>query len=199
MAGIRRIASVRCERTAVLVCDIQERFRDVIMGFESLVRSSSFLVRSASTLGVPVVVTEQYPKVFKKTVPDVLVPEAKVFEKTRFSMCTDEVKAHLETLECEAVILCGLEAHVCVLQTTLDLLELGIAVHVCADAVSSQREFDRSVALKRLADSGAAISTSESLVFQLVGDAAHPNFKALQPLIKENAAAAAAASALLRW
>ena len=177
--------------TAVLVCDIQERFRDVIMGFESLVKCSGFVVKSAGELGMPVVVTEQYPKAFKKTVPEIaslLDPAGgNVFEKTLFSMCTDEVKAHLKKLGCTSAILCGLETHVCVLQTTLDLLELGIDVHVCADAVSSQRDFDRTVALARLASSGAVVSTSESLVFQLLGNSRHPNFKAIAPFVKENA------------
>lgn len=132
----------------------------------------------------------RYPKAFKHTVPEIseLLPaDAGVFEKTLFSMCTDEVKAHLQKLGCKSAILCGLETHVCVLQTTLDLLEMGIDVHICADAVSSQRHFDRSCALGRLTAAGAVVSTSESLVFQLLGNSKHPNFKAIAPFVRENA------------
>mmetsp|Transcript_3967 Transcript_3967/g.11708 ORF Transcript_3967/g.11708 Transcript_3967/m.11708 type:complete len:205 (-) Transcript_3967:31-645(-) len=189
MAALRTVKKLNPKTTAVLVCDIQERFRDVIMGFESLVKCSGFVVRAAGELRMPVVVTEQYPKAFKNTVPEIasLLPEGTdVFEKTMFSMCTADVKEKLGALKCESVILCGLETHVCVLQTTLDLFEMGIDVHVCADAVSSQRAFDRSVALSRLAASGAVVGTSESLVFQLLGDSKHPSFKAIAPFVRQN-------------
>ncbi|KAH8078824.1 isochorismatase domain-containing protein [Aureococcus anophagefferens] len=149
---ITKVKKLNPATTAVLVCDIQERFRDVIMGFESLVKCSGFVVKSAGELGMPVVVTEQYPKAFKKTVPEI-------------ASLLDPAGGN----------------------TTLDLLELGIDVHVCADAVSSQRDFDRTVALARLASSGAVVSTSESLVFQLLGNSRHPNFKAIAPFVKENA------------
>uniref|UniRef100_A0A7S3JRL0 Isochorismatase-like domain-containing protein n=1 Tax=Aureoumbra lagunensis TaxID=44058 RepID=A0A7S3JRL0_9STRA len=190
MAHVSR--PLRTGSTALLLCDIQSRFESVVHGFESLSRCASFLVKSASELDLPIIVTEQYPKAFKETIPAIkkILPEknTKIFEKTLFSMCTPEVKAHLNELGCTSVILCGLETHVCVLQTSLDLLSMGIDVHVCADGVSSQRKFDRSVALSRLATSGAVISTSESLLYQLVVDSKHPKFRALQPFIKENAA-----------
>mmetsp|Transcript_1987 Transcript_1987/g.5912 ORF Transcript_1987/g.5912 Transcript_1987/m.5912 type:complete len:205 (-) Transcript_1987:48-662(-) len=178
-------------KTCVLVCDIQERFRDVIMGFESLVKCSAFVVKSAGELKIPVVATEQYPKAFKKTVPEIASlikgDQDKIFEKTLFSMCTADVKAHLQALGVESAIVCGLETHVCVLQTTLDLLEMGLDVHVCADAVSSQRVFDRSVALARLAQAGAVVATSESVVFQLLKNSTHASFKAIAPFVRENA------------
>lgn len=153
--------------------------------------------------------TEQYPERLGATVSDLsaLLPAtgSNVFAKTRFSMCTEEVTAHLENLGCTSVIICGLETHICVLQTSLDLMQKGIDVHVCVDGVSSKRTFDRSVsrrcvvasssraqvALTRLVNSGAVVWTAESLLFELLGDSKHPMFKALQPLIKENALIAA--------
>jgi len=209
LAGARpRLTRLAVAKTALLVCDVQTRFADVIFGFDSLVRTSAVLVKTAAKLDVPVVVTEQYPKAFQRTVPaiaDVLPPPvaaaptgdssssssaaaagSRVFEKTKFSMCTDDVAAHLTALGCEAVVLCGLETHVCVLQTALDLLERGLDVVVCADAVSSQRRFDRAVALKRLDAAGAALSTTESVIFELLGDKNHPKFKEVSALVKEN-------------
>ena len=187
--------------TVLLVCDIQERFATIIHGFQSVVKTTEFLVKSAKELEMPIVVTEQYPKAFKRTVGSIdeilVLPEgdgtANLYKKcekrtkTLFSMLTPEVKEHLRSLNCTSAIVCGIEAHVCVLQTTLDLLDMGIDVHICADAVSSQRPFDRSIALNRLSNAGAVLATSESLLFQIIGDSAHPKFKALQPLIKDNA------------
>ena len=316
-------------KTCVLVCDIQERFRDVIMGFESLVKCSAFVVKSAGELKIPVVATEQYPKAppaarsdrggaatphrrgrrasrededaspgsrrpsrrlrrssratrtrssrrrsspcapaerHRKPVvfapafrdDDAGAPTPRKSSKTvsaefgRARRCTADVKAHLQALGVESAIVCGLETHVCVLQTTLDLLEMGLDVHarrprprartsasfsrrrrrgrqldsppaargaaaatttwrfrgdrvalaaaqrptgsdgspssqVCADAVSSQRVFDRSVALARLAQAGAVVATSESVVFQLLKNSTHASFKAIAPFVRENA------------
>ena len=149
---------------------------------------------------MPVIVTEQYPKAFGHTVdelkavlnvPDDGAEEAKspnaaqFYEKSLFSMCTPEVKQRLTELDCTSAILCGIEAHVCVLQTSLDLLEMGVDVHLASDAVSSQRLFDRQVALGRLSSSGAYISTAESLIFQLLASSKHPKFKAVQPIIRD--------------
>ena len=178
--------------TAVLMCDIQQRFTEIIYGFEALVKCSGYLVKVANALDIPVVCTEQYPKAFKATVPELAALIAAkeknaTFEKTLFSMATPEVLGHLEGLGVESCVLCGLETHVCVLQTTLDLLDRGLQVHVCADAVSSQRPFDRSVALRRLESAGAVLSTAESVVFQLLKDSKHPAFKAVAPFVRKNA------------
>uniref|UniRef100_A0A6S8AIN6 Isochorismatase-like domain-containing protein n=1 Tax=Aureoumbra lagunensis TaxID=44058 RepID=A0A6S8AIN6_9STRA len=114
MAHVSR--PLRTGSTALLLCDIQSRFESVVHGFESLSRCASFLVKSASELDLPIIVTEQYPKAFKETIPAIkkILPEknTKIFEKTLFSMCTPEVKAHLNELGCTSVILCGLETYV---------------------------------------------------------------------------------------
>ena len=176
----------------MLVCDVQQRFTEIIFGFQELVKCSSYLVKVANALDLPVVCTEQYPKAFKQTVPELssLINQKeknKIFEKTMFSMATPEVMSHLSSMGIESCVLCGLETHVCVLQTTLDLLDQGLHVHIACDAVSSQRPFDRSVALKRLAGAGAVLSTSEAVVFQLLKDSKHPHFKSVAPFVRENA------------
>jgi hypothetical protein len=101
-----------------------------------------------------------------------------------FSMMTEEVTAYLETLNKQQVLLCGLEAHVCVLQTAMDLIEQGKEVHLICDAVSSQRPHDRAVAMERLKDIGVHFTTAESVMFQLLKTAAHPQFKACSKLLK---------------
>ena len=180
------------QTTCVLVCDVQQRFTEIIFGFQELVKCSSYLVKVANALDLPVVCTEQYPKAFKATVPELssLIQQKeknRTFEKTMFSMATPEVMSHLSSMGIESCVLCGLETHVCILQTTLDMLENGLNVHIACDAVSSQRPFDRSVALKRLAGAGAVLSTSEAVVFQLLKDSKHPHFKSVAPFVRENA------------
>ena len=197
-----RVAVPKIGKTVLLVCDIQEVFRDIIHGMPSLIKTSEFLVASTTALNVPIVVTEQYPKAMQHTVSELssiytqadaartaagipFTPTA-VFEKTRFSMCTEQVTAHLQSLQVESVVICGIEAHICVLQTCLDLLAQGIQVHVPVDAVSSTRSFDRTVALKRLEASGATLTTSESVIFQLLEDSKHAQFRSISKLIKEH-------------
>jgi isochorismate hydrolase len=100
-------------------------------------------------------------------------------------MMTEEVTEYLNTLDKEQVVLCGIESHVCVLQTAMDLIQQGKEVHVVADAVSSQRAYDRTVAMERLKDIGVYFTTSESLMFQLLKTSTHPHFKACSKLLKE--------------
>jgi isochorismate hydrolase len=148
-------------------------------------------VRGANILGLPIIVTEQYPKAFGPTVselsdPAVLSPSTPIIAKTKFSMWTSEVEALMaKTPSVKQILLCGIETHVCVLQTTLDLLERGYEVHLLTDGLSSCRAHDRTVALNRMAQAGALLSTSEMSLFQLMGDAKNSNFKAVSALIKE--------------
>ena len=174
---------------AVFVCDIQTSFREVIHNMPAVVDTASRLVRAAKVLELPVFVTEQYPQRLGNTVPELAkdLEVAQVFDKTKFSMCTPEVdKAFLDT-GVDQVLLCGIEAHVCVYQTCLDLVERhDVEVHVCVDGVSSQRENDRSAALQRLARMpNVFLCTSEMAVFQIVGDSKHPKFKQISAIAKE--------------
>ncbi|RMZ54677.1 hypothetical protein APUTEX25_003055 [Auxenochlorella protothecoides] len=113
--------------TALFVCDIQERFREAIQGFPAVVDVSRRMIRAAEVFQIPVIVTEQYPKALGKTVSElteVLPKDAQVFEKTKFSMLIDEVSEFLTRRDdIKRILIVGIEAHVCVLQTTLELLE----------------------------------------------------------------------------
>ncbi|KAF5829543.1 Isochorismatase hydrolase [Dunaliella salina] len=181
------------------------QFRNVITGYPSLMDTTRRTLRGATTLGMPVVATEQYPKALGHTAqelmevmpppfppagsppPPVGTSHHRVFEKTLFSMMTPEVDAHMtQNLgHVKQVLLLGIEAHVCVLQTTLDLLERGMEVHLLVDGISSQKEHDRAVALQRMANAGAFLCTSEMALFQLTRDAKAPTFKAISALAKE--------------
>ncbi|CAK4084932.1 unnamed protein product [Aphanomyces euteiches] len=182
--------------SALFVCDIQEIFRNRIYEMPSVIHASNTLVQAAKTLEIPTVVTTQYAARFGPTVPEIqLSPEAKIFDKTRFSMWNDDFKASLVEKP-KSIILCGIEAHVCVLQTCLDLIEEGYEVHVPVDAVSSSTSLLRSVAFERLKQSGVYLTTVESVIFQLVGDSNHPQFRAISSLIKAHTATPSGFSSL---
>ena len=141
----------------------------------------------ALALDIPIVATQQYTKVFGPTVKECFEDPAHmeatpIFEKKLFSMVTPEVSEHLEGLKRNSYVLFGIEAHVCVQQTALDLLEQGHDVHIIVDGVSSQQPIDREIALQRLAGSGAYLTTAQSAAFMLMQSANHPNFKAVSKL-----------------
>jgi len=176
------------------LCDIQEVFRSRIVRMSTVIAGAVFLSRAAKLLEIPLVITEQQP--FKKTVSEIDLKSAVVFvEKTRFSMVVDEVKKELKARpEVKNVFLFGIEAHVCVLQTTNDLLRAGYKVYLPVDAVSSQQQIDRDTAIDRMARAGAVLTTCESAIFELLGDAKHAKFKEILPLVKDFAQARSVAA-----
>ena len=120
-------------------------------------------------------------------IAEVLPEGTPVFAKTKFSMLTDEVIATIENIpDLKSVLIVGLETHVCVLQSTLDLIAKGYEVHIITDGVSSQRYTDRSTALHRLSQVGAFMDTSEMAMFELMTDTSHPAFKTISGLCKES-------------
>lgn len=148
------------------------------------------LLKAAEILGVPVLISEQYPKGLGPTEPAILAaaPSAVVFEKTEFSCARNEVisRAIDERLaqDRSQILICGMETHVCVAQTALDLAAKGREVFVVADAVTSRRESDTMAALARFRDCGIHIITSEMAVFEWLETARSPEFKAVAELIK---------------
>lgn len=190
---------------AILVCDVQEKFRGVIYGLEALIGGTEALLKTAATVAVDVFVSQQYPRGLGATVAELqpLLTAAgeqgrlHTHDKTAFSAvpgCIDELRAR----SVDNVVLVGIETHICVSQTARDLVKSGIQVYVPVDAVSSRSAFDRTVGLKQLEAAGVTLTTVEGAIFLLVGDAKHPAFKAVSALVKERAAlvdAAAAAAA----
>lgn len=174
--------------TALVVVDIQEAFRDVIPDFATIAQRAAKAVRGFQILGVPVIVTEQYPKGLGKTaaeIKQVLPKDFEALEKTVFSSCgAEHFVAKLEELGVKQVVLCGLETHVCVNQTAHDLLERGFQVHVLCDCVTSRFEYNRLAGLAKMRRSGVIESSIEMAFFELMRDARHPQFKQIQSLIK---------------
>ena len=145
MSFFASASSSKCSRLAInrcslLICDIQERFRPVIHRFDAVAKRTAFLTQCCQSLQVPIIITEQNPRALGSTVSEIkqVLDEsrAKVFSKMQFSMLTPEVE---EALTGNQIILCGIESHVCVLQTALDLIERGLEVHLVCDATSSIR------------------------------------------------------------
>lgn len=174
-------------KTAFFCCDIQGAFAPRIKNFNQLVFVANRFAALHTTLKdhTKFIVTEQYPKALGKTSPEVVIPEsALVFEKTRFSMLIPEVVVQLEDVS--NVVIFGLEAHVCVLQTVAELLDHKKKVVLVRDGVGSQQAFDEEAAVKLMSSWGPEcfVSTSESVMFQLARDAKDPNFKAVSNLAK---------------
>ncbi|XP_041349042.1 isochorismatase domain-containing protein 1-like isoform X2 [Gigantopelta aegis] len=148
-------------------------------------------VQATKVLDIPLIVTEQYPKGLGSTVPELDINNAvAVFPKTKFSMVLPEVEEKLKSLcsgNVRHVVLFGIETHVCIQQTVIDLLDRTYEVHVVADGCSSRSQMDRLFALQRFQHSGATVTTSEAVLLQLVGDKEHPKFKEIQGLIKTSA------------
>ena len=175
-------------KAALLVIDIQEGFRNIIPDFAVLASRASTAVTGFQMLGLPVLVTEQYPKGLGRTAEEIqlALPDGfEVYEKTAFSSCgASQLVEKLESLKVEQVIICGLETHVCVNQTAHDLLERGFAVHILCDCVSSRFEYNRLAGLAKMSRSGVVESSIEMAFFELMGDAKHDRFMQVQALIK---------------
>ena len=173
--------------TRLLVIDVQEKLVPAIENGESVVRNCCDLVAAAAILDVPIVATEQYPKGLGTTVPELAGTVRSCPEKTRFSAA--EVlgwsSTNADGTSQHQVVVAGIEAHVCVLQTVLDLLSDGFDVHVAADAIGSRVSTDRETALQRMRDSGATITTTESAIFELCETASAPEFKQISQLIRQ--------------
>ena len=176
------------KQTALAVIDVQESFRQPIQDFSELAARVALVAHAAQLLGVPVLVTEQYPKGLGRTAGEIraVLPEgSEPIEKTAFSSCgAGEFVARLEAACARQVLLCGVEAHVCVNQTAHDLLARGYQVHLLTDCVSSRAEQNRRVGVEKMLRSGALPSSTELALFELMSDARHEQFKAIQKLIK---------------
>jgi nicotinamidase-related amidase len=166
-------------RAALVVVDVQESFRRY-PSFAEVAAACSTLLQGARILGIPRVVSEQYPKGLGPTVPEVALEGETPIEKSVFSAVRAE---GFDLHGASQAIVCGIEAHVCVSQTVLDLLDRGIAVHVPADAVASRHPSDYERALERLEREGAVVSTVETVLFELLERAGTPEFKDVQRLI----------------
>jgi nicotinamidase-related amidase len=185
---MKPISQLSRERAALAVIDMQEAFRMVIPDFSEVASRIAKAVEGARLLEVPIIVTEQYPKGLKHTAEEILphLPaESQAIEKLCFSSCGVEAfQAQLERRQIKQVIICGIEAHICVTQTVLDLLSNGYEVFLLVDCITARKRESKEVALTRLTQAGAIPSNLEMALFEMMRTADSPQFKAVQKLIK---------------
>lgn len=185
--NILKLGALEAKKTAFLLCDIQETFRPHVKHFGEVVKVANKMVTAAKHFQIPVYISEQYPKGLGHTTKDIKTDDAAlVYEKTSFSMYTPELKEKLakDVPGLSSVVLFGIEAHVCIEQTVIDLLKEDIVVHLLADGVSSRSLMDRGLALQRMRALGCFVTTSESVLFKLLKDKNHPVFKHISKLNK---------------
>lgn len=171
------------DNALLMVIDFQARLMPAISEGDNRIAQAARLVTAAGLLDMPRVVTEQNPRGLGATVPGIGIAPDEALAKMHFDSTADPVIASRLATAGDLVI-CGCEAHVCVLQTVLSLRAQGRRVHVVADAVGSRDETNRSAALARMRDHGAGIVTTEMVLFEWLRDAAHPAFRQIAALIK---------------
>jgi nicotinamidase-related amidase len=181
------IPRLSLERTALLVIDVQERRLPTIFDADRVVANCAAALDAARALGLPAVVTEQYVKGLGHSagvIATAAAGHAATVEKTRFSALVPEVEAFLAAKRCDDVLVCGVEAHVCVQQTVLDLLASGRQPYLLTDAISAGRPDQIAPAFRRMERAGAVPSGVLGACYEILGDAAHPQFKAVLGVVK---------------
>ena len=175
--------TINNEESMLLVIDVQDKLVNMLSD-ENVKKNSIKLAKACGILEIPTVITEQYPKGLGSTIEEIkeALPNAEFIEKTSFSAFKeDEVKKYLSQKQ---IVIYGIETHICVLQTALDLLKEGYEVFVVQDACGSRSEENKLAALRRLIHAGAQIVTTEMVIFELLETSKHPNFKEVQAIIK---------------
>ena len=179
---------LRADECVLGVIDIQEKLLPPIHEKERLVRNSQLLIRLANMLSMPVVVTTQYAKGLGQTVPEImsLLPGAKPVDKVEFGCFGNgEFCSAISMLSGRnTLLLCGMETHICVMQTALGALNQGLNVHVAADAVGSRSELNWKLGLERMREAGAVISSAEMMTYELLGKSGSPVFKEILQYLK---------------
>lgn len=178
------------DTSAVLVIDVQDKLLPLIPNYRHLVREIAFVLDGAAILGVPTFATEQYPKGLGSTTAELARRLPHRPEKTAFSCCA--VQSLIEAFRRDArttILLVGIESHVCVLNTALDLLDLDFQVVLAVDAISARFPHDHAMALRRMEQAGVVPTTVEAAVFEWCRDAADPKFKQVSKLVQDRMAA----------
>lgn len=171
----------------LLIVDIQEKLVNML-DTKTIITKAEILAKTSKVLNLPVIITEQYPKGLGATIEEIknnLSENIQYFEKTTFSVYTyEEIAKYIKDSGKKQIILCGIEAHVCVMQSALDLLNNNYEVFVVQDAIASRCKDELKIAISRLREAGAVIISTEMAVFELLQSSKHPSFKELQALIK---------------
>lgn len=176
------------ENTALVIVDMQEAFRSPIPDFALIAERTSLAVRGFSLLDIPIIVTEQYPKGLGRTVEEILLclpDDFEAIEKTTFSACGEATfNEKLTATNATQIVLCGIESHICVNQTAHELLAQGYQVHLLQDCISSRLTHDKYTGIEKMKQSGVIPSNVEMVLFELMKDSKHEQFREIQNLIK---------------
>jgi nicotinamidase-related amidase len=175
------------QHCCLTVVDVQGKLAQLMHGREALFKNVQILVRTAKILEIPILWCQQCPDALGPTIPEIaeLLDENEPINKSAFSCCgAEQFNAGLSELARNQILLCGIETHVCIYQTAIDLLRQGFNVNVIADAVSSRAMENKQIAINRLAAEGAKISCTEMVLFELLKTAEHPKFRQIAKLIK---------------
>lgn len=176
------------QTTGLMIVDVQEKLLPLVERSEEIIVGMQLMIEAAKLIGLPIVVTEQYPKGLGKTVGPIksMLPDDQLYiAKTAFSGWQEPaVREHVRDLGRPQWLLVGIETHVCVLQTARDMQAAGMDVAVINDAVSSRSIFDFSSAIAELRDLGVRLPSVETMIFELVADSTHQQFKAISRLLK---------------
>lgn len=179
---------IRPDETIALVIDYQEKLVPVISEKELLISNTTRLLKGLDLLQVPMIFTQQYTKGLGMTISELTELTTTPFtyyDKITFSSAMDPtITEAIEASKCKNIIVCGIEAHICVIQTVIDLQANGYQVYLISDCISSRKEYDKKTALKRAVSEGALLSTYESILFELTVSALNPAFKSISNTIK---------------
>jgi nicotinamidase-related amidase len=172
------------DRAALVVIDVQEAFRKAVPEFDDVASATAKLVEGAKEMGIPVIVTEQYPKGLGETVPEVaehLPDGTEPIDKVCFSAADAD---GFDLGGRDQALVCGIETHVCVNQSALDLLDRGVETHVAQDAVGSRTAENKRLGLHKMERAGAVVTSVETALFELLRGSDAPEFKKVQALVK---------------
>lgn len=178
---------LNAERTCLVLIDVQEKLAPLMVESERMVKNCGILLQIARGLNLPILWCQQYPQAIGATVEPLrpYLEGLEPMDKFSFSCCSAAgFGERLDALKVETAVLCGIETHVCVFQTAMELMQKGLYVHVIADAVSSRTSSNKQIGLNRMAAAGAVISSTEMLLFELLRTAKHEQFKTLSKLIR---------------
>ena len=172
----------------LLIIDIQEKLLNAAFNKDFLEKQSSAITKAAAEMGIPIIITEQYPKGLGQTINNIKDNNSKnirYFEKTTFSaLDIPELETYLKELNRKQILLCGIESHICVSQTAYALIQQGYDVSIIEDICGSRTEKNHNAGIKRMQEFGAHILTTEITLFEWLRSAKHPKFKEIQQLIK---------------
>ncbi|MHC4425088.1 MAG: hydrolase [Planctomycetota bacterium] len=175
------------QKCCLAVVDVQGKLAQLMHGRQALFKNIKVLIKAATILDIPILWCQQCPDALGPTVPEIaqLLTDNEPINKAAFSCCgAEQFNSKLNELARNQVLLCGIETHICVYQTAVDLLRKGFNVSVIADAVSSRTLDNKQIALSRMAAEGANIRSVEMALFELLKTAEHPKFKQIARLIK---------------